>query len=260
MKRVLNVVISIMIGVIFFNNSVEAKRGCCSWHGGVSGCSSSGRIICNDGTYSPSCTCTPPKVYGCTDYNAINYNSNANTENGSCRYQREKEDIIVLDYEIEIQNPNHIENGKHKIIQTGKKGQKSIRYRVTTDVNGNELSKEMISEVVIVEPINEIVLVEEIVTQTLTNTDQNVVKLDNSNLSSESSENVIIFILCLCLIFIWNKLKIRKLKQQIPFLYCVESLENKVVRYICYFLYIMLIFPIIIDFIFICFKIGKTER
>ena len=32
------------------------RSGCCSWHGGVSGCSG-GRIVCNDGTYSPSCTC-----------------------------------------------------------------------------------------------------------------------------------------------------------------------------------------------------------
>lgn len=34
-----------------------AQRGCCSWHGGVAGCSSSGRTLCRDGTLSPSCTC-----------------------------------------------------------------------------------------------------------------------------------------------------------------------------------------------------------
>ena len=34
-----------------------AKRGCCSWHGGVCNCGSKGRVICCDGTYSPSCTC-----------------------------------------------------------------------------------------------------------------------------------------------------------------------------------------------------------
>lgn len=40
--------------------AIELKqRGCCSWHGGVSGCSN-GRIVCNDGTYSPSCTCVIP--------------------------------------------------------------------------------------------------------------------------------------------------------------------------------------------------------
>ena len=35
----------------------EIKRsGCCSWHGGVCGCSN-GRAACCDGTLSPSCGC-----------------------------------------------------------------------------------------------------------------------------------------------------------------------------------------------------------
>lgn len=45
-------------------NPVLARRGCCSWHGGVSHCDTSvGRYVCNDGTYSPSCGCAyiPPK-------------------------------------------------------------------------------------------------------------------------------------------------------------------------------------------------------
>jgi hypothetical protein len=33
-----------------------AKRGCCSWHDGVCGCTG-GRQQCCDGTLSPSCTC-----------------------------------------------------------------------------------------------------------------------------------------------------------------------------------------------------------
>ncbi|MCB0284383.1 MAG: hypothetical protein H6936_18170 [Burkholderiales bacterium] len=33
-----------------------ARRGCCSRHGGVCGCSS-GRITCCDGSTSPSCLC-----------------------------------------------------------------------------------------------------------------------------------------------------------------------------------------------------------
>lgn len=32
------------------------RRGCCSWHGGVCGCSE-GRALCCDGTLSPSCGC-----------------------------------------------------------------------------------------------------------------------------------------------------------------------------------------------------------
>lgn len=35
---------------------VLEKRGCCSHHSGVCGCSG-GRVTCCDGTYSPSCTC-----------------------------------------------------------------------------------------------------------------------------------------------------------------------------------------------------------
>ena len=34
-----------------------ARKGCCSWHGGDSGDCYQGRVVCNDGTLSPSCTC-----------------------------------------------------------------------------------------------------------------------------------------------------------------------------------------------------------
>ncbi len=33
-----------------------AQAGCCSWHGGVCGCSG-GRTLCCDGTLSPTCGC-----------------------------------------------------------------------------------------------------------------------------------------------------------------------------------------------------------
>ena len=33
-----------------------SRRGCCSWHDGVCGCSG-GRTQCCDGSQSPSCTC-----------------------------------------------------------------------------------------------------------------------------------------------------------------------------------------------------------
>lgn len=48
----------IVLIFIFFITNAEARRGCCSWHGGVSGCDDTvGRLICNDGTYSPTCGC-----------------------------------------------------------------------------------------------------------------------------------------------------------------------------------------------------------
>lgn len=33
-----------------------AQQGCCSWHQGVCGCSGT-RVLCCDGTLSPSCKC-----------------------------------------------------------------------------------------------------------------------------------------------------------------------------------------------------------
>ena len=86
-KKVLCIILLLII--IFPVLSVNAKRGCCSWHGGVSGSCRNGKQVCNDGTLSPSCTCsggtyTPAVVYGCTDSNSINYNPNANRNDGSC--------------------------------------------------------------------------------------------------------------------------------------------------------------------------------
>lgn len=82
MKKVL-LVLSLFI---LLTDSVYAQRGCCSGHDGVVGCSSNGKQLCGDGTTSPSCTCTPDYIYGCTDRNATNYNSSANKDDGSCRY------------------------------------------------------------------------------------------------------------------------------------------------------------------------------
>ena len=40
-----------------FPGILEAARGCCSHHGGMSGQCSNGRVVCRDGTLSPSCKC-----------------------------------------------------------------------------------------------------------------------------------------------------------------------------------------------------------
>ena len=43
--------------ITLFATDAFAQRGCCSWHSGVSGCTYDGRVRCNDGSISPSCTC-----------------------------------------------------------------------------------------------------------------------------------------------------------------------------------------------------------
>ncbi len=82
MKKWLLFFILLLIPIV----KVQARSGCCSHHGGVAGCSSSGMQLCNDGTTSKSCTCTPAYVYGCTDKSAKNYNSSATRDDGSCTY------------------------------------------------------------------------------------------------------------------------------------------------------------------------------
>ena len=85
MKKIL---IIITLFICLLPLSVNAQRGCCSSHRGVVGCSPDGRQICGDGTLSPSCTCTPDVIKGCTDKSAKNYNSNANSDDGSCEYYK----------------------------------------------------------------------------------------------------------------------------------------------------------------------------
>lgn len=39
--------------------SAGAQQGCCSWHGGIDYCDAyTGRYVCNDGEYSPTCQCS----------------------------------------------------------------------------------------------------------------------------------------------------------------------------------------------------------
>lgn len=52
--------ILVLLAMLFILSNAYARSGCCSWHGGVNHCDNgSGRIVCNDGTYSPSCMCEP---------------------------------------------------------------------------------------------------------------------------------------------------------------------------------------------------------
>lgn len=62
MKKILFIVVLLFLFIV---SRVDARSGCCSYHGGQSYCDSSvGRWVCNDGTYSPSCGCgyLPPIV------------------------------------------------------------------------------------------------------------------------------------------------------------------------------------------------------
>ena len=81
--------------IIFSTNMsiTYANQDCCSWHGGISHCGSNGRYVCNDGTYSPSCTC-----------NSYEYDDNYNSTT-YCKNLEEK--IKKLEKENEILKDNN---------------------------------------------------------------------------------------------------------------------------------------------------------
>lgn len=65
MRKLISLIIALLLSMITLSSFADndncsknyiARRGCCSWHGGVCGCSG-GRQVCCDGQFSPSCRC-----------------------------------------------------------------------------------------------------------------------------------------------------------------------------------------------------------
>ena len=94
MKKIIFCIV--MYFLFIFNVYAVGLQGCCSHHDGVNYCSSSGRVVCNDGTYSPSCRCD--------SYTNSKYSSNYNYSsysNSSYDYEEESDDysntlIVIL--------------------------------------------------------------------------------------------------------------------------------------------------------------------
>ncbi len=57
MKKVFMIMTIALLILTFLFGYLYARRGCCSWHGGVAGCDKYGRVICADGTVSKTCRC-----------------------------------------------------------------------------------------------------------------------------------------------------------------------------------------------------------
>ena len=94
-KTISTVIIILFILSFILSSSAEARSGCCSWHGGVCsyscpGGSGIGYRCCDGTSLSVKCapyysTC-PLYIEGCTDPEALNYNTRATKDNGSCKY------------------------------------------------------------------------------------------------------------------------------------------------------------------------------
>lgn len=131
---------SILLTNVLNPTPALARRGCCSWHGGVCGCDTNvGRQVCCDGTYSPTCTCAyipqAPVV--------------------ETKYERK---IVVIPFKTERKsNPNLLE-GLTQVTQEGKNGKKEITYKVTY-TDGTETSRKKVSEEIVKRAISEIISV-----------------------------------------------------------------------------------------------------
>jgi hypothetical protein len=56
LRKVITIFFIFMISLV--GNKVLAHQGCCSWHAGVDSCDiASDKLLCNDGTLSPTCSC-----------------------------------------------------------------------------------------------------------------------------------------------------------------------------------------------------------
>lgn len=274
------VVLIVLVFMFLYPINVNAQRGCCSHHGGVSGCSNSGRTICNDGTLSPSCTCNPPVIYGCTDPNANNYNSSANKNNGTCKYnvygctdssainynsnanindntcnyEKIIEETEEIPFETKESEDTSIKYGESKVVVEGVNGKKLKKYKVVIDSNNNELSREMIEETIITEPVTK----EISKNSTKQSFTSNSVKRQNNNVTSNEDENsffmIISIFMGITMMILRNKEKISGAK----ILNNIHQITNNALKIYCLILYIFIIILPIMDLIYVV--INKNTK
>ena len=92
-KKCLLVGVFTFFGLLMLSPSAEAKRWCCSWHGWVNYCASNGRYVCNDGTYSPTCTCGSSYTSTYTKKSTYKRETPSYTPSYTPQYSSPKQDI-----------------------------------------------------------------------------------------------------------------------------------------------------------------------
>ena len=174
-----------------------------------------------------SCT---PKVYGCTDKFAQNYNKDANIDDGSCRIITEIEKIVNIPYKTVYKKDDNMDLYSEKIIKEGKLGKKKIVYKVSLDSKGKELDKIKLNEVVLENPQDKIILV---------------------GIENSMKNFTILLYLVSTIIYIFNYLYTKISKNKNKYILKEIKNKNKYLNIIYNFIYILIIFPVYIDFIWI---------
>lgn len=102
----------LIVAVIIFaiNLDVYATQGCCSHHGGVSGCNNiTGKQICSDGSDSPTCAC---------EFKAP---TNQQKGNGSPNFPNKsyQKDVTIIPSPTNLVNPNDSMGGWYAPVENG---------------------------------------------------------------------------------------------------------------------------------------------
>ena len=131
---------------------VNARQGCCSWHGGVCTyqcpCGGIGYMCCDGSAlsatcapYYPSCKPCPPKTPPAP----------------KCETKTDKA-TEEIPFEKRTEPDKNLKKGETYIKQAGKNGQKEISYKITV-CDGKETGREVVSENIIEQPTPEIAVI-----------------------------------------------------------------------------------------------------
>lgn len=94
------------------------------------------------------------KVLGCMDKTADNYNEKANTSNGKCLYTTTKKVTKKIKYKT-VYKFNLFKNGK--VYKKGKNGKKEIIYKITKNEQNVIISNVLVSKKTIVKKVDKVI-------------------------------------------------------------------------------------------------------
>ena len=182
----------IILFIVFFPLNVKANimcndgtispsctschQGCCSHHRGcasggsssrsnrsyvtpsyIYGCMDSNSINYNASANRDDGSCIAKK-YGCMDLNAVNYDSLANVEDNSCKYKKEIKETEVIKFKTEYKKTDKLYEDEEKTEIEGKNGTKELTYEIIVDKNDVEIERTKLSEQIIENPTNKVVM------------------------------------------------------------------------------------------------------
>lgn len=189
-------------------------------------------------------TTTVKKVYGCTNSSAINYNSNANVSDGSCNFEQIETKKETITYETKVDGD--AKTGYKNVVKEGQNGEKEVTIKKVVNEFGEEISREVISETIIKEPVDEVVVYSD---------EEN--KLETKADGEEANDDGIILIAIILLIIniiYGNKNKNAKI--------IINQIKKVPIwlRFILYFLYFIFIIPVFIDIVLVIIDLIAKKR